>query len=66
MADIAVKASGQPVKETQAVAKPRKPFPWGKFLVYFILLVGAAFALIPFLWMLSTSVMTLGDIAVGR
>ncbi len=51
---------------SSAAQRPRKPFPWGKFLTYFVLLGGAAIAILPFLWMLSMSAMNLGEIASGR
>ena len=53
-------------EQPEVIERPRKPLPWGKFFVYFVLLLGAAIALLPFLWMLSTSAMTLGEVAVGR
>jgi ABC-type glycerol-3-phosphate transport system permease component len=38
----------------------------GRLLTYAVLLVGAAISLIPFLWMISTSLMTLGEAIGGR
>ena len=34
--------------------------------LYFLLLLGAAIMVLPFLWMLSTSIMTLGEANAGR
>jgi len=44
-------------------------FPWRALRragIYLVLLLGAAVSLIPFLWMMSTSVMTLGEAIGGR
>ena len=38
----------------------------GRGLLYLLLLLGAAIMLLPFLWMLSTSVMTIGEANAGR
>ena len=38
----------------------------GRGLMYLVLIVGAAVMVVPFLWMLSTSVMTLGEANAGR
>lgn len=38
----------------------------GRILSYLVLLLGAAISLIPFLWMISTSLMTLGEATGGR
>ncbi len=56
----------QTAPAAKAVERPRTPFPWGKMLVYFILLVGAAVAILPFLWMVSTSAMDIGQIVAGN
>jgi len=44
----------------------RKPFAWGKFTIYAILIVGSLLAVLPFLWMVSWSLMTNVEVTVGR
>ncbi len=64
MADRAV-----PVADAQTARvadAPRRNFPWKMALIYVILIFGVFLAIVPFLWMLSTSLMTLGEIAAGR
>ena len=51
--------------QTRTVKKPRKPIPVGKIFVYVLLIVGAVFAVIPFIWMLSWSVMTNVEVTRG-
>ena len=63
MADITTQ-SRQYTEEEQAAL--RKPFPWGKFLIYTVLIVGSIIALMPFLWMVSWSLMTNVEVTVGR
>jgi ABC-type glycerol-3-phosphate transport system permease component len=46
--------------------RPPNPFPWGKVITYTILIGGTLFAILPFLWMVSSSLMTNGEIAIGR
>jgi ABC-type glycerol-3-phosphate transport system permease component len=41
--------------------KPRRRIKSGTVLTYLVLAVGAFFALVPFLWMISTSLMSLGE-----
>jgi len=42
--------------------KMRRPFPWGRVLLYFILAIFMLSVLVPFYWMLRTSLMTFGEI----
>ncbi len=44
----------------------RRPLPWGKIVIYVVLLAGAVLAILPFIWMLSWSLMTNVEVAVGR
>ena len=44
----------------------RRHFPWVKILIYGILLVGLFQAVFPFFWMISASMMTIGDVTMGR
>ncbi|MBE0689067.1 MAG: hypothetical protein IH587_02970, partial [Anaerolineae bacterium] len=44
---------------------PRKPLSWGKIISYTILIIGLIQALLPFYWMLSSSVMTLTEVNFG-
>ncbi len=62
MADVA--RSLDAVRSTQP-ARP-KPFPWGRLGMYAVLIVGAALAVAPFLWVLSASLMSTSEIAAGR
>jgi len=53
-----------PVRE--AVSEhPRRPFPWGKLIVYAVLIFGAITALYPFFWMISASLMTNAEVSAG-
>jgi ABC-type glycerol-3-phosphate transport system permease component len=45
---------------------PRKSFPWGRVMTYVVLSLGVVFAVIPFLWMFSASLMTTTEINLGR
>lgn len=63
MADVA-----RPLEGTRAkpAGKSRpNPFKWGQLLTYGVLLLGAILAVGPFLWMLSASLMTAGEIGAG-
>lgn len=44
----------------------KKPFPTGDVMVYGVLLIGVFFSLVPFLWMISWSLMTRPEVVVGR
>ncbi len=46
--------------------RPRRPIAWGKALIYAVLLSGVVVAIAPFLWMVSTSLMTLQEVQSGR
>jgi ABC-type glycerol-3-phosphate transport system permease component len=48
------------------VQQPRKPLPWRDFLNYALLGVGAFIAVVPFLWMMSASLMTQSEVHQGR
>jgi ABC-type glycerol-3-phosphate transport system permease component len=62
MADLA-----RPLERTQALSQPeRKPFNWSRALTYAVLIFGAILAIGPFLWMLSSSLMTASEIAGGK
>lgn len=55
-------AHGQTQPVVMAIQRPRHGSRAGsKRLVYVILLIGAILALVPFFWMISTSLMTLGE-----
>ncbi|MBC7814775.1 MAG: carbohydrate ABC transporter permease [Burkholderiales bacterium] len=56
----------QKLNQKTAARPPRKSANWGQVGTYFVLLIGVLFAILPFLWMLSTSLMTVGEITVGR
>jgi ABC-type glycerol-3-phosphate transport system permease component len=61
MADVTTQS--QQLTESVAV---RKPFDWNKAAIYTILIVGAVVAIIPFLWLVSWSLMTNVEVTVGR
>jgi len=50
----------------EQIERPRKPIPWGRIFTYIILIAGVFFAILPLLWMISTSLMTVGEISIGR
>ena len=59
--------SARPLQIPQSpVERPQNPFPWGKVITYTILIGGTLLAILPFLWMISSSLMTNGEIAIGR
>ena len=53
-------------KEKRKIGQSDKPLPIGKFAIYAVLAIGVIFSMIPFLWMLSWSVMTRPEVIVGR
>ena len=66
MADL-VTSPGELAEARERVAP--LSFPWQAVRragIYLVLLLGAAISLVPFLWMMSTSVMTLGEAIGGR
>ncbi len=54
----------------QATTQRQSSFPWrryaGRVALYVLLIVSGFIAMVPFLWMLSTSLMTLGETQVRR
>ncbi len=55
------------------MASPKSSSTWlrirhriGRGIMYLILIIGAAVMVVPFLWMLSTSIMTIGEANAGR
>lgn len=66
MADIATRPRQLAEEREQQVGLPLpRVDPW-RVLTYAVLLIGAAISLVPFLWMISTSLMTLGEAIGGR
>lgn len=55
-----------PTPREQVASEPRKPIRWRRIGLYSLLLLGIIQALCPFIWMLSASFMTLGEITLGR
>ncbi|MEQ8671927.1 MAG: carbohydrate ABC transporter permease [Aggregatilineales bacterium] len=51
--------------QTARINRPRKPVPVGKILIYALLILGAVVAVIPFIWMLSWSMMTNVEVTRG-
>jgi ABC-type glycerol-3-phosphate transport system permease component len=49
----------------RTVQHPRKPVPWLDIANYVILMIGALIAIMPFLWMISASLMTLSEVHQG-
>lgn len=64
MADVATRPRQLVEEREQQVGLPRLDL-W-RLLTYGVLLIGAAISLVPFLWMISTSLMTLGEAIGGR
>jgi ABC-type glycerol-3-phosphate transport system permease component len=62
MADRAVSMA----QTARAEVQPRRGFPWKMALIYLVLIVGVLLAVAPFLWMVSSSLMTLAEIAAGQ
>ena len=56
---INISSAGYKVHQIKSQSKSSRIF--GRFFLYFILVFGAALALLPFYWMISTSLMTLGE-----
>jgi ABC-type glycerol-3-phosphate transport system permease component len=48
------------------VRQPRKLVPWRDFMNYALLVIGAFIAVVPFLWMMSASLMTQSEVHQGR
>ena len=48
-------------KPTSSFSSLRSHMPTRKIVTYLVLIVGAAVAIFPFFWMISTSVMSLGE-----
>lgn len=52
--------------ELKGEIRPRRRIPWGTIGSYLILFFGVLFAVTPFLWMLSASVMTQAEVSRGE
>jgi ABC-type glycerol-3-phosphate transport system permease component len=48
------------------IERPRNPIKWGKILTYAVLSFGAFLAILPFIWMVSWSVMTANEVVRGQ
>lgn len=46
---------------SSATTQHQRHIDWGRFVIYGILIFGVVVAIIPFFWMISTSLMTLGE-----
>jgi ABC-type glycerol-3-phosphate transport system permease component len=62
MAD-APRALNLPLAQTEPA---RRPIRWGMIVVYGILIIGLLQAVLPFLWMVSWSLMTVNEVNFGR
>ncbi len=51
--------------DTHRIERPRKPIPWNAIVDFAILVIGAMLAVAPFLWMVSSSFMTLFEVHHG-
>lgn len=45
---------------------PRPPIKWGQVFTYAILIFGALVAVLPFVWMVSWSLMSVGEVSTGQ
>lgn len=61
MADILAQPETRLASAPTVVGQPRSKYSIGRALIYAILTTAALVALIPFFWMISTSLMTLGE-----
>lgn len=61
MADTALATA----QSRAAAETPRAPLNWGKIFTYTVLIVGVVVMIFPFLWMLSTSLMSLSEVTFG-
>ncbi len=52
--------------EEKRIEETGKPFPAGKAIIYIVLLAGVLLSMIPFLWMVSWSVMSRAEVVIGR
>lgn len=66
MADVATRPRQLAEEREQRVRLPLPRVDFGRLLSYIVLLIGAAISLVPFLWMISTSLMSLGEAIGGR
>jgi ABC-type glycerol-3-phosphate transport system permease component len=48
-------------EEGTVLARPSLRINFGRLLLYLVLIIGAVLAIVPFFWMVSTSLMTLGE-----
>src|SRR5687767_4613733 len=58
----------RPLQQSKSQPEGRaqsKLFNWSRLLTYAVLILGAILAIGPFLWMLSASMMTAGEIGAG-
>lgn len=51
---------------TTQKSRPRMRIPWTKLIMYLILLTGVFIAVLPFIWMVSASLMTYGETATRQ
>ncbi len=58
--------AGAPGARAATTQPPRAPVPWLRIIGYTVLFIGVFQAVAPFLWMLSSSLMTLSEINFGR
>src|SRR5215211_4788429 len=56
----------QTIAASQATETAGRSISWGKIVVYAILILGVLQAMLPLLWMVSTSLMTLSEVNFGR
>jgi ABC-type glycerol-3-phosphate transport system permease component len=65
MADVSIRSRETMEGGGEKVLKPSS-FPWARLFSYAVLILGTVLALGPFVWMLASSLMSAGEIAVGR
>jgi ABC-type glycerol-3-phosphate transport system permease component len=66
MADMTRSTTILDSKDVVEVERPRKPIKWGKIFTYAVLSFGAFLAILPFVWMVSWSVMTANEVVRGQ
>ncbi len=64
---MAESAKSIPLVETRLKEKPvRRPIRWGNILSYLLLALGVIVAMLPFVWLVSASLMTQAEVSLGR
>jgi len=66
MAEISIQQTQAQSTQFVTVQPPRKPIPWGQVMTYVLLSFGVLLALLPFIWMVSWSLMSTVEVYTGK